>query len=459
MGWPGDCLAHRSGFQFAKAHFVGGYCITSCASGFRACDIHLGFVKDVETQLIGLVPSACSEIHHRSSEKEGKDIPEYAISGYRGVQGKDVRGFRSRYGKGGGWRSFPWQERVLGLETVADLLCSHLPTILPHALQTQTCGPCPKTISAFVHRLPSFISCNIRTHQIINLLPFFSRVAALVMLRAAPRPGVTRVCMETLGGVFCSKCAPALFASGIKPLIAAATLRFVQLLPLALCKDLFLCMHYRKLITWHLCSPLRATRQGGISHHTFPLRWSLQAGRPQLGLMQRSFLGRGYAGNAGQCGGRGAKGKSLSAVGVSSSLSTWGTSQHSRCPGNREDGDVPTVGRYLETWGTARRFRELALPNGWGSPGGEPSLAQIPRAAKAEPEPSPHPPHLLCLLCFSWPPDILQPGVCRNGLGCPPPRRGSSPLSMTSEPCPRGKRASRAAASENLFLCLPPRSG
>lgn len=39
------------------------------------------------------------------------------------------------------------------------------------------------------------------------------------------------------------------------------------------------------------------------------------------------------------------------------SLYTWGTSQHSHCPGNREDG-----------WGTASPFGELALLNGWGSP-------------------------------------------------------------------------------------------
>lgn len=102
MGWPGDCLAHRSGFQFPKAHFVGGSCITSCASGFRACNIQLGFVQDVETQVIGLVPSACIAILPRTSEKEGKPIPEYAISGYGGVKGKGVRGFRPRYGKGGG---------------------------------------------------------------------------------------------------------------------------------------------------------------------------------------------------------------------------------------------------------------------------------------------------------------------------------------------------------------------
>lgn len=120
--------------------------------------------------------------------------------------------------------------------------------------------------------------------------------------------------------------------------------------------------------------------------------------------MQRSFLGRGYAGNAGRRGGRGAKGKSLSAVGVSSSLSTWGTSQQSHRPGNREDGDVPTVGRYLETWGTARRFRELALRNGWGSPGGafpcaNPSCSE----GRARAIPSPTPPPLSSLL-FLTPP-------------------------------------------------------
>lgn len=40
-GLASDCLAHRSGFQFAKARFVGGSCITSRAGGFRAYDISL----------------------------------------------------------------------------------------------------------------------------------------------------------------------------------------------------------------------------------------------------------------------------------------------------------------------------------------------------------------------------------------------------------------------------------
>ena len=81
---------------------AGGSCVSSRASSFRACDIHLGFVKDVETQLIGLAPSACGAILQRTSEKRGKEIPEYTISGYRGVGGKDMRGFRPRYGKRGG---------------------------------------------------------------------------------------------------------------------------------------------------------------------------------------------------------------------------------------------------------------------------------------------------------------------------------------------------------------------
>jgi len=69
MGWPGDCLSRKSGFPFAKAYFVGGSCITSCAGGLRTCSVHLGFVKDVEIQLIGLIPSACSAILHRTSRR------------------------------------------------------------------------------------------------------------------------------------------------------------------------------------------------------------------------------------------------------------------------------------------------------------------------------------------------------------------------------------------------------
>lgn len=138
--------------------------------------------------------------------------------------------------------------------------------------------------------------------------------------------------------------------------------------------------------------------------------------------MQRSFLGRGYAGNAGRRGGRGAKGKSLSAIGVSSSLSTWGTSQHSHRPGNREDGDVPTVGRYLETWGTARRFRELALRNGWGSPGGafpcaNPSCSE----GRARAIPSPTPPPLSSLLFLSPPPTFFSLGFAEMAWDVLPP--------------------------------------
>ena len=102
MCWPGDSLACRSGFQFAKAHCVGRSCVTSRVSSFSACDMQLGFVKGVQAQLTGIFPSAHHESLHRTSEKVGKEILDYDILGYGGVKGKDARGFRPRYGKGGG---------------------------------------------------------------------------------------------------------------------------------------------------------------------------------------------------------------------------------------------------------------------------------------------------------------------------------------------------------------------
>lgn len=64
MGWPGVSLACKSAFQFAKAH-IGSSCVTS---GFRACNIQLGSVKDVDIQLIGIFLSSCSATLHRMSE-------------------------------------------------------------------------------------------------------------------------------------------------------------------------------------------------------------------------------------------------------------------------------------------------------------------------------------------------------------------------------------------------------
>lgn len=72
-------------------------------------------------------------------------------------------------------KDFPWEENTLGLETAGDLPTAHTyPQHPPRALQAQTRGPCPKTISALVRCFPPSVSRNVRTHQPINPLPLLS---------------------------------------------------------------------------------------------------------------------------------------------------------------------------------------------------------------------------------------------------------------------------------------------
>jgi len=108
--------------------------------------------------------------------------------------------------------------------------CSHLSTASPHTLQTHTCAPCPKTISAFVRCLTSSVSCNTRTHQIINPFPLLSRGHQHYECCGLHEDLEKQGSAWKLRGVFCSKHARALFVPGIKPLIAAIAI----LLPLAL---------------------------------------------------------------------------------------------------------------------------------------------------------------------------------------------------------------------------------